>query len=91
MTSCKAASKVTASVAYDVTPGCALKIGILIRSHSPHQGVQDVVVFAFATPHVGGIELELITIHTLAVLSHSFDTGSMAFPAWAARQAEIVE
>ncbi len=36
------------------------------------------MIFAFATPHVGGVEFKLIAIHTLAVLSHSFDTDLMA-------------
>lgn len=36
------------------------------------------MIFAFATPHVCGVEFKLIAIHTLAVLSRSFDTGSMA-------------
>ena len=37
------------------------------------------MILAFATPHVGGVEFILIAIHTLAVLSHSFDTDSTAF------------
>ncbi len=36
------------------------------------------MIFAFATPHVGGVEIKLIAIHTSSVLSHSFDTDSMA-------------
>ena len=47
------------------------------------------MILAFATPHVGGVEFILIAIHTLAVLSHSFD-GFESIQ-WAARQTEVVE
>ncbi len=78
MTSCTAASKVSASVAFDLMPGGGKTTGVLSRSHIAHQCVQDVMIFAFATPHVGGVEFKLIAIHALTLLSHSFVTDSMA-------------